>query len=139
MKKLLVSLVALLALSLTQSVLAASAADILTNLTTARENLVKMLDEADATKRDALEQEVQKATKAADDALTAVLADAATSADAKKALEEFQKIWTPFKETRDKEIIGALKAGKAADAKKVATGIQKERFGNMKKILEGIK
>lgn len=139
MKKLLVSLVALLALSLTQSVLAASVADILTNMTTARENLVKMLDEAAAAKRDALEQEVQKATKAADDALTAVLADAATSADAKKALEEFQKIWTPFKETRDKEIIAALKAGKVEDAKKVATGIQKERFANMKKILEGIK
>lgn len=139
MKKLLVNLVALLALSLTQSVLAASAADILTNMTSARESLVKMLDEADAAKRDALEQEVQKATKAADEALTAVLADAATSADAKKALEEFQKIWTPFKETRDKEIIDALKAGKVEDAKKVATGIQKERFGNMKKILEEIK
>ncbi len=139
MKKTLVSLAALLAFSLTQSVLAASAADILASMTSARESLVKMLGEADAAKRDVLEQEVQKGTKAADDALAAVLADAATSAEAKKAMEEFQAIWTPFKETRDKEIIGALKEGKTEDAKKVATGIQKERFENMKKILEGVK
>lgn len=139
MKKVLIPLVAFMALVLMQATQAAQVSDILTGMTTARENLVKMLGEADKAKQGELKKNVEAGTKAADDALTAVLADAATSAETKAKLEEFKKAWEEFKKTRDTDVIGALEAGKVEDAKKVATGIQAERFKKMKALLEGIK
>lgn len=138
MKKILIP-VAFMALMLMQATQAAQVSDILTGLATGRENLVKMLDETDKAKQGEFKKNIETATKAADDALAAMLADAATSAETKAKLEEFKKTWEEFKKTRETDVIGALEAGKNDEAKKVATGIQAERIKTMKGLLEGIK
>jgi len=139
MKKILISSLALAGLLLVQTAQAAQVSDILTAMTTARESLVKMLTETDVAKRDALKAEVVKGSEEAETALTAVLADAATVAETKTKLEEVKTLWEEFKTTRDSELIPNLEAGKLAEAKALATGIQKERFGKLKELLEGLK
>ena len=44
----------------------------------------------------------------------------------------FKPTWEDFKKTRETEIIPLVYAGKNADAKAIATGIQAERMGKMK-------
>jgi hypothetical protein len=46
-----------------------------------------------------------------------------------------ESVWEQFKATRDKEIIPDIYKGNAADARKLADGIQLERFGKMFDIM----
>jgi len=54
--------------------------------------------------------------------------------DAAKA-NEFKAVWGDFKKTRDGEIIPQIYAGKKAEAKALASGIQAERMKKMKGTL----
>lgn len=106
-----------------------------TSLMTARENLVAMLDAADAATQDKHQAEITKATQGVDDGVTTSLADKGTSAEQAAKLEAFKQVWGEFKKTRDEEIIPAIKAGKKDEAKQLATTIQADRMKNMKGIL----
>jgi len=55
---------------------------------------------------------------------------AMTGPEAKSAAE-FKAVWDQFKATRENEIIPAVYAGKAADAKKIAAGVQAGRLSKM--------
>ena len=57
-----------------------------------------------------------------------------TGADARTAAE-FKTVWDQFKATRDNEILPAIYRGDAADAKKIADGIQLERLSRMWRIM----
>ena len=57
-----------------------------------------------------------------------------TNADAKMAAD-FKAVWDQFKATREKEIIPAIYAGNAAEAKKISDGIQYERLSKMWSIM----
>lgn len=113
---------------------AAPANDTLSSILAARQSLVTMLDTADAAKQGTLETEIAKASKSADAAIAAGIADKATAAKFK----ELKTIWDAFKKTRDGEIVPAIKAGKVDAAKALAKGIQAERLGKMKEILAGL-
>lgn len=95
----------------------------------ARGALVSMLDAKDKAAQDELNVKVQ----AASGKLDAVLAGM-SGADAKSAAD-FKVVWDQFKATRQADIIPAIYAGKADDAKKVATGVQAERMAKMKGIM----
>jgi len=97
------------------------------NLGEARSHLVGMIAETDATKLDGF----KAAVHAASDKLDADLAAMASGPDAAKAAE-FTPVWEAFKNTRETEIIPAVYAGRNADAKAIATGIQAERMKQMK-------
>ncbi|MDD5395318.1 MAG: MCP four helix bundle domain-containing protein [Thiothrix sp.] len=101
----------------------------------ARENLVAMLDAPDATAQDKHQEEITKASQLVDDAIAAALADTETPPEQAAKLGEFQQVWGAFKKTRDEGIIPAIKAGRKADAKQLATTIQLERVKKMKGIL----
>ncbi|WP_130472453.1 hypothetical protein [Candidatus Magnetaquicoccus inordinatus] len=53
-------------------------------------------------------------------------------------LNEFSSVWQQFKETRDKEIIPLLQAGKRDDAKKLAGGVQADRMAKMLQLLSRV-
>jgi len=55
---------------------------------------------------------------------------AMTGAEAKMAAE-FKAVSDQFKATRENEIIPAVYAGKAADAKKIAASVQASRLSKM--------
>jgi len=109
---------------------AASPESACANLAEARTQLVAMIAETDAAKLDELKVRVH----AASDKLDADLAAMASGPDAAKA-SEFQPVWEAFKNTRETEIIPAVYAGKNADAKAIATGIQAERMMQMKEAM----
>jgi hypothetical protein len=106
---------------------AASPADACANLGAARTALVAMVDEPDATKLDGYVEKIHAASAALD----ANLAAMAGGPDAAKA-DAFKPVWEAFKNTRETEIIPAVKAGDKAKAKELATGVQAGRMKEMK-------
>jgi hypothetical protein len=91
----------------------------------ARIALYSMLSAKDKSEQDALNAKVQAASTELDSVLARM-----TGADAEMAAD-FKAVWEQFKATREKEIIPAIYKGNAADAKKIADGIQAERLGKM--------
>jgi len=106
---------------------AATPAEACANLAAARTALVAMLDEPDAAKQDGFVEKIHGASAALDADLAAMAGGpAAAKADA------FKPVWEAFKETRETEIIPAVKAGDKAKAKGLATGVQAGRMKEMK-------
>jgi hypothetical protein len=107
---------------------AASKADALTAMKTAREKLVVLIDTKEKATQDALIKEIQDATAKAD----AQLADLDSDPKAKEA----KGVWEEFKKTRETEIIPAVQKGDSAKAKEIATGVQRERFKKITELLQ---
>ena len=125
----------LLALLLSPATWAGHADTIQAALGEARANLVAMIDTTDKAAQDDLYAKVTKASKDLDSALDAALKDAATTADQAAKYKDFKATWDAFKNTRETEIVPAVRAGKTADAKAVAGGVQAERMKKMKGLL----
>jgi hypothetical protein len=105
------------------------AADVCAALVNARSSLYSMLSAKDKSARDALHAKLQEASAKVDSVLAGM-----PRADAKRATD-FKAIWEQFKLTRDKEIIPALDAGNAAEAKRIADGVQYQRLSQMWSIM----
>jgi hypothetical protein len=110
---------------------AATPADACADLAAARTELVAMIGATDPGALDDYKSKVH----AASDRLDADLESMASGPDAAKAAE-FKPVWEAFKKTRETEIIPAVYAGKNADAKAIATGIQAERMKKMKAAMD---
>ncbi len=106
-----------------------SAGDVCAALVNARTTLYSMLSATDKSAQDALKAKLQEASNRLDSALAGM-----TGADAKKAAD-FKAVWDQFKATRDNEIIPAVSKGNAAEAKKIADGIQYQRLSQMWSIM----
>jgi hypothetical protein len=91
----------------------------------ARIALYSMLSAKEKSEQDALKAKIQAASTELDSVLAGM-----TGTDAKMAAD-FKAVWEQFKATRDKEIIPAIYKGNVDDARKIADGIQAERFGKM--------
>jgi hypothetical protein len=111
---------------------ASPADDIKSSLGKAREGLIALLDTTDKAKQDSLVAQIGAASAGVDHALASALADPAAHAT---QLEEFGGVWKAFKETRDGQIIPAVRAGKPDVAKALAKGVQAERFKKMNELL----
>lgn len=109
---------------------AAPAQDACAALMEARGHLVNMLGAGDKAVLDDLNGKVQAASGKLDGILNA-MERGYNAADAQRA-GEFKPVWGEFKNTRETGIIPALYAGKTADAKALASGIQAERMKKMK-------
>jgi Four helix bundle sensory module for signal transduction len=101
-----------------------------TALGEARTHLVAMLDATDKATQDDLKGKVHAASAKLDEVLAAM----SKGPDAAKA-SEFKAVWEEFKNTRETEIIPHVYAGKKAEAKAIATGIQAERMKKMKGVM----
>jgi len=105
------------------------ASDACAALANARSSLYAMTLAKEKTAQDGWNAKVQ----AASTKLDAVLAGM-TGADAKVA-SDFKAVWDQFKATRENEIIPAIYKGSAAEAQKLADGIQADRLAKMWSIM----
>ena len=94
-------------------------------LAEARNSLYSMLHAKDKSTQDALTAKIQAASIRVDSALARM-----TGANAMVATD-FKTVWNQFTATRDNEIIPAIHQGNIDDAKKIANGIQFQRFSRM--------
>lgn len=113
---------------------AAPADDACTALMDARGNLVALIGSSDKAAHDGLKAKIHEASARLDATLIA-MAKSYNAGDAAKAAA-FRPVWEDFKQTRESEIIPLVQAGKNADAKAIATGIQAERMGRMKAAMD---
>lgn len=102
-----------------------------TKMEAARESLVTMMLQAD--KRGAEQQKVVKDTA---DAVSAFLGTLKAPAGKDAQFKELVDTWNAFKETREKELVPAILAGKDAEAKSIGGGIQKERIARCKELAD---
>jgi hypothetical protein len=109
---------------------AAPSQDACAALMEARGHLVNMLGASDKAVLDDLNGKIQAASGKLDGILNA-MERGYNAADSQKAAE-FKVVWSDFKNTRETGIIPAIYAGKPADAKALATGIQAERMKKLK-------
>ena len=98
-------------------------------LAEARNSLYSMLHAKDTSERDALAAKIKAASNKVDSALASM-----TGADVKVAAD-FKAVWNQYTMTRDNEIVPAIYMGNIGDAKKIADGIQFQRFSRMWSIL----
>jgi hypothetical protein len=108
---------------------AASRSDTCVALTIERTALYSMLSVKDKTDLDGLNTKVQAASTRIDSLLAGM-----TGADAEIAAD-FKTVWDQFRATREEEILPAMYKGNIDDAKKIADGIQLERFSKMWRIM----
>jgi hypothetical protein len=117
------------ALAFVRATSASPASDACAALADSRNALYSMLSAKDKSSQDALKTKLEAASTKLDFVLAAM-----TGADANVATD-FKVVWDQFKATRDKEIIPAIYKGNADDAKKIADGIQYQRFSKMWRIM----
>jgi hypothetical protein len=98
-------------------------ADLRTKLTAARESLITMM-----VNKDKRGPDQQKLVKDTADAVSAQLAKMKAPAGKDAQFKELVANWNAFKETREKELVPAILNGEDDKAKKIAGGIQKERY-----------
>lgn len=127
MKKLLSGLVLCL-LAFTAS--AGEVDDLRGEMTAARESLVTFVVNKD--KRGADQQKLVKETA---DKVSAHLSKMKAPVGKEAQFKELQDTWAAFKKTRETELVPAVLAGKDDDAKKLANGIQKERYTKCQQLL----
>ena len=131
MKKLIASFfIAVLALTASTWASANEFSDLRTELTAARESLVTMMVNKD--KRGADQQKIVKTTA---DAVSAHLAKMKAPAGKEAQFKELVENWNAFKKTSEVELVPAILAGKDDEAKKLAGGIQKERYTKCQQLV----
>lgn len=114
-----------LGLTLARTAWAVPASETCTALAEARDSLYSMLHTTDKSEQDALIAKTKAASGKVDTALARM-----TGADA-KAATDIKVVWDQFTATRDNEIIPLIRQGKIDDAKKIANGIQFQRFSRI--------
>ena len=108
---------------------ASSTSDTCVALANARTALYAMLSVKDKTALDEFNTKVQATSTRVDSLLAEMI-----GADAKVAAD-FKTVWDQFKATREEQMIPAIYKGSIDDTKKIADGIQLERFSKMWRIM----
>jgi hypothetical protein len=129
MKKYATGILASLLLA-TGSAHAAPADDACAALMEARGHLVTMIGSSDQAAYPDLKAKIYAASDKVD-AVVNAMQKSYNSSDEAQA-KAFKPVWEAFKATRNNEIIPAMFAGKVADAKALAIGIQAERMKQMR-------
>lgn len=96
----------------------------------ARGHLVAMIGSSDKAAQEDLKGKVHAASAKLDGVLAAMAKSYNGDQEAKAAA--FKPTWEAFKNTRETEIIPLVFAGKGAEAKAIAGGVQAERMKQMR-------
>jgi hypothetical protein len=105
-------------------------AELRNQMSGARESLVTLL-----TNKDKRGTDQQKLVKDTADAVSATLARMKPPAGKDAQFKELVDTWAAFKKTREDELVPLILAGKDAEARKIAGGIQKERITRCQQLL----
>ena len=89
----------------------------------ARDALITMVKNTDKRGPDQ-----QKLVKDSADAVSAMIATMSAPAGKEAQFKEMSDNWAAFKKTREEELVPLILAGKQAEGKKIAMGVQKERL-----------
>ncbi len=127
MKKLLIS--GMIAFFAMQWVQAATICDARIALAEARLNLMMLIVSTDKAEQDGLKVDIDKASIELEKVIVAMLKDENKTDDAQ--LTTLEKTWGEFKNTRETEIIPAVRDGDYEKAFEIALGIQAERMNTM--------
>ena len=119
-----------------QLVQAASICDAKIALVDARLNLMMMVISSDKAEQDTLKVDIDKASVELEKVLQIMLNDENRTDDAQ--LTTLQKTWAKFKNTRETEIIPAIRADNNAKAIRIAIGIQAKRMKIMNHIIQAL-
>jgi hypothetical protein len=97
--------------------------DLRTLTSAARSSLISLMLHAD--QRGAAQQKEVKDTA---DAVSAKIAKMKAPAGKEAQFKEMSETWAAFKKTRENELVPLILKGKDDEAKKLAGGVQKERY-----------
>lgn len=93
-----------------------------------RAALVSMMAEKDRAKQEAQHSTIKDLTAEINTAFEDLLKNPNIKQETKAVIKESNDIWIAFRDARDKELIPVIYAGKIEDAKRLALGVQKERY-----------
>ncbi len=130
MKKI-VSTFTLVLVSISLNAHATSATECKIKINEARASLVDMLG---SDKPESLKQKVEETADNANNCINQLTGPKEKEAD----LSELKKVWGDFKNTREKELVPAILAGKKDIAKTIGTGVQAERMNKMQKLIRSL-
>jgi hypothetical protein len=136
MKNILMSGMIVASLFVIPLVQAATICDAKNALADARFNLMMMVDETDREEQNVLKTEIDAASTALEGVFESMLNDGNKNDDAR--LATFKKTWFEFKNTRETEIVPAIRRGDNAKAKDIAIGIQAERMQVMNGVVKAL-
>jgi hypothetical protein len=105
-------------------------ADLRVKATAARESLVTML-----TNKDKRGPDQQKIVKDTADVVSAQLSKLKAPAGKDAQLKELVEVWGAFKKTREADLVPAIIAGRDDEARKLAGGVQKERYTRVQELI----
>ena len=123
MKKLIFTVIVSGLLCVSSFVNAGQFGDLHAKVVEARDALIVMVKNTD--KRG---PEQQKLVKDTADAVSAMISTMSAPAGKEAQFKEMSDNWAAFKKTREEELVPLILAGKQAEGKKIAMGIQKERL-----------
>ena len=104
-----------------------------------RLSLVTMLNAKERSEMEAAHQKVKESAKKLDDYFSSLLSTNKNEVEVYRRLEAINSVRMAFAHTRDAQIIPLIYAGKTDIAKRIATGVQAERFAKMKELTEDLK
>lgn len=106
--------------------MAQSLAEVSANLSAVNAHLVAMMATKDRATQEKLHGQIRALTQTIDDALDAIIHDAA-SVEEKSRVLAVQDVWQAFRYTRDGQLIPAIYANRIEEARAIATGVQAKR------------
>jgi hypothetical protein len=104
--------------------------DLRTLTSAARSSLISFMLHAD--QRGAAQQKEVKDTA---DAVSAKIAQMKAPAGKEAKFKEMSETWAAFKKTRESELVPLILKGKEEEAKKLAGGVQKERYMKVAELI----
>jgi methyl-accepting chemotaxis protein len=103
------------------------------NLNSQRASLLTMMMLSNRVERDALKASIQQDSRDNDETLRR-LSQAQDGIQISQQLEQLAAVRATFKETRDGQVIPLIYAGKIAEARAIALGVQRERFNTIQAL-----
>ncbi|MGH8353977.1 MAG: HAMP domain-containing protein, partial [Pseudomonas sp.] len=104
------------------------------SLDAVRADLLAMTMSADAQQHAGFESSIQRHSAAQEEIFRQLLAYEQGDAEAPLLLRELQGLWQAFSQTRDREIIPAIRAGQIDQARPLILGIQTERVAKIREL-----
>jgi PAS domain S-box-containing protein len=100
-----------------------------------RVEFLTLIAEEDAGKRAVLRANIERLSHDIDKAFSRFMGHYAARADLAAPLTEARDEWNAFKETAERKILPAVAEGRAEDARRIATGVQRERYEKMLSVI----
>lgn len=115
----------------------ANTVDLLTlkaNVDEVRTALLTMMSMSDKEAKELWHQSVKESTDQIERIRLGLLARNKDESEVLHKLEELNTVWADFKQTRDTQLIPLIYEGKIEEAKKIALGIQADRYKKMRSV-----